>query len=193
MSEDKEKKVEENVTDPLNDTVVAPDQQTTEEEVTDSTVSSENAEDKVKQLQNELAEKEDQYLRLQAEMQNMRRRSQKEREDDRRFRSQSLATDLIPVLDNLERALSIEVEGEQGKNLKKGIEMVLENFKKSFEQEGIAILDPVNEPFDPQFHEAYTSVPAEKGQESGIVAQVFEKGYSLNGRILRAAKVSVTE
>lgn len=192
MSEDKEKKVEENVTDPLNDTV-APDQQTTEEEVTDSTVSSENAEDKFKQLQNELAEKEDQYLRLQAEMQNMRRRSQKEREDDRRFRSQSLATDLIPVLDNLERALSIEVEGEQGKNLKKGIEMVLENFKKSFEQEGIAILDPVNEPFDPQFHEAYTSVPAEKGQESGIVAQVFEKGYSLNGRILRAAKVSVTE
>ena len=65
--------------------------------------------------------------------------------------------------------------------------------KAALEKEGVEVLNPVNELFDPQFHEAYTSVPAEEGQEAGTVVQVFEKGYVLNDRILRAAKVSVAE
>lgn len=185
---DKNKKTEEKINSSTEQESDLKDQEihVVADDATDSTTEAER-------LQNELDQKEDQYLRLQAELQNMRRRNQKEREDDRKYRSQSLATDLIPVMDNLERALTIEVEGEQGENLKKGIEMVMSTFKEAFEKEGIQILEPLNESFDPQFHEAYTSVPAEKGQEPGMVAQVFEKGYTLNGRILRAAKVSVTE
>ena len=152
-----------------------------------------DANDEIQRLTEELNKVEDKYLRLQAELANIRRRHQKEREGDRLFRAQSLATDLLPVIDNLERALTIQVEDEQGANLKKGIEMVMDSFQEALKREGIEVLDPLNEPFDPQYEEAYNTVPAEEGQESGVVAQVYEKGYRLNGRILRAAKVAVTE
>ncbi|WP_027108493.1 nucleotide exchange factor GrpE [Lacticigenium naphthae] len=147
----------------------------------------------IENLKMEINELEDRYLRIQAEMANMRKRNQKDREEAARYKAQSLATNMLPVKDNLERALTIPVESEQGLNLKKGIEMVLSSFEQAFQQEGIVEINPVNEKFDPQYHEAYTTVPANDGQESGIVAQVFEKGYALNGRVLRAAKVVVTQ
>lgn len=160
----------------------------------------ENEKDKGESLQQELEETkakfddiQDQYLRLQAELQNIQRRNQREREIATRYRSQDLAKKMLPVLDNLERALSIEVEDEAGKNLKKGIEMVLESFNQALTDEGIEIINAEGQPFDPTIHEAYTQVPAKEGQESGTVAQVFEKGYKLHDRILRAAKVVVTE
>lgn len=166
----------------------------TEEELSETELTSQKDEnEKIEELTKELNEMEDKYLRLQAELQNILRRHKKEKQDDRKFRSQSLATELLPVIDNLERALTIEVSDEAGENLKKGIEMVMGSFKAALEKEGVEVLNPVNEPFDPQFHEAYTSVPAEEGQEAGTVVQVFEKGYVLNDRILRAAKVSVAE
>ena len=166
----------------------------TEEELSETELTSQKDEnEKIEELTKELNEMEDKYLRLQAELQNILRRHKKEKQDDRKFRSQSLATELLPVMDNLERALTIEVSDEAGENLKKGIEMVMGSFKAALEKEGVEVLNPVNELFDPQFHEAYTSVPAEEGQEAGTVAQVFEKGYVLNDRILRAAKVSVAE
>lgn len=166
----------------------------TEEELSETELTSQKDEnEKIEELTKELNEMEDKYLRLQAELQNILRRHKKEKQDDRKFRSQSLATELLPVMDNLERALTIEVSDEAGENLKKGIEMVMGSFKAALEKEGVEVLNPVNEPFDPQFHEAYTSVPAEEGQEAGTVVQVFEKGYVLNDRILRAAKVSVAE
>ncbi|WP_240470638.1 nucleotide exchange factor GrpE [Atopococcus tabaci] len=153
----------------------------------------ESIHEELEQAKKELEECEERYLRLQAELQNTLRRNQKEKEEAARYRSQSLATELLPVIDNLERALTIEVTDEQGKSLKKGIEMVLASFEQALSKEGIETLDPVGEPFDPQFHEAYTAVPAEEGQESGTVAQVFEKGYTLHGRVLRAAKVAVVQ
>ena len=166
----------------------------TEEELSETELTSQKDEnEKIEELTKELNEMEDKYLRLQAELQNILRRHKKEKQDDRKFRSQSLATELLPVIDNLERALTIEVSDEAGENLKKGIEMVMGSFKAALEKEGVEVLNPVNELFDPQFHEAYTSVPAEEGQEAGTVVQVFEKGYVLNDRILRAAKVSVAE
>lgn len=149
--------------------------------------------EELEQAKKELEESEERYLRLQAELQNILRRNKKEKEEAARYRSQSLATELLPVIDNLERALTIEVTDEQGKSLKKGIEMVLASFEQALSKEGIEVLDPVGEPFDPQFHEAYTAVPAEEGQESGTVSQVFEKGYTLRGRVLRAAKVAVVQ
>lgn len=153
----------------------------------------ESIHEELEQAKKELEECEERYLRLQAELQNTLRRNKKEKEEAARYRSQSLATELLPVIDNLERALTIEVTDEQGKSLKKGIEMVLASFEQALSKEGIETLDPVGEPFDPQFHEAYTAVPAEEGQESGTVAQVFEKGYTLHGRVLRAAKVAVVQ
>ena len=166
----------------------------TEEALSETELTSQKDEnEKIEELTKELNEMEDKYLRLQAELQNILRRHKKEKQDDRKFRSQSLATELLPVMDNLERALTIEVSDEAGENLKKGIEMVMGSFKAALEKEGVEVLNPVNELFDPQFPEASTSVPADEGQEAGTVVQVFEKGYVLNDRILRAAKVSVAE
>ncbi|GAA0369938.1 nucleotide exchange factor GrpE [Alkalibacterium iburiense] len=167
--------------------------QTTEEDVVFEDVEvADDTSSKVEELQKELDEMSDRYLRLQAEMANMRRRNQREKEDIIRFRSQSLAKELLPALDNIERALSIEVDTEAGKNLKKGIEMVYDSLLQGFSKEGIEVIDPLGEPFDPNYHEAYTQVPANEDQESNEVAQVFEKGYKLHNRVLRAAKVSVT-
>lgn len=185
----------------LNDEVesIKPDEaKESTETVEETTENSENDVEtevppsKEDELQAELDEMSDRYLRLQAEMANIRRRNQREKEDVLRFRSQSLAKELLPSLDNIERALSIEVDTEAGNNLKKGIEMVYDSLLQGFSKEGIEVVDPLGEPFDPNFHEAYTQVPANEGQGSNEVAQVFEKGYKLHDRVLRAAKVSVT-
>lgn len=166
------------------------DSQTTESDDSSSEEVSETTE--LDEKQNELNEMTDRYYRLQAELANIRKRNQRDREDLLRYSSQSLAKELLPAFDNIERALSIEVDTEAGENLKKGIEMVYNSLLQAFEKEGIEIIDPLGQPFDPNYHEAYTQVPANEGQESNEVAQVFEKGFKLHDRVLRAAKVSVT-
>lgn len=153
----------------------------------------EKSDSEVAELKQKFEELEDQNLRLQAEIQNMRRRNKKEREAAVRYRSQDLGKEMLPVLDNLERALDTEVTDEAGESLKQGLEMVLESFYRALNSAGIEEIEAEGEPFDPNFHEAYAQVPAEDGQESGHVAQVYEKGYKLHDRVLRAAKVTVTE
>ncbi len=165
-----------------------------EEEIQEEEVASEpDKADEVAALKDKIDQLEDQNLRLQAEIQNMRRRNQNEREAAAKYRSQDLAKAILPALDNLERALETEVTDEAGKNLKQGVQMVLESFKAGLESVGVEEVKAEGQPFDPNFHEAYAQVPAEEGQESGVVAQVFEKGYKLHDRVLRAAKVTVTE
>ncbi|MFC6465493.1 nucleotide exchange factor GrpE [Marinilactibacillus sp. GCM10026970] len=148
--------------------------------------------EELEKTKQELEEVQDRYIRLQAELANIQKRNQREREQATRYRSQDLAKQLLPALDNMERALTIEVEDEAGKNLKKGIEMVVESINHALKSEGIEVIEAEGQPFDPNFHEAYTQVPAQEGQDSNVVAQVFEKGYKLNDRVLRAAKVTVT-
>lgn len=165
-----------------------------EEELLEEEVASETDKvDEVTELKEKVDQLEDQNLRLQAEIQNMRRRNQNEREAAAKYRSQDLAKAILPALDNLERALQTEVKDEAGKNLKQGVQMVLESFKAGLESVDVEEVEAEGQPFDPNFHEAYAQVPAEEGQESGVVAQVFEKGYKLHDRVLRAAKVTVTE
>lgn len=144
-------------------------------------------------LQKSLEEKEDAYLRLQAELANIQKRNRKEREEAAKFQSQSLAKELIPVIDNLERALSIEVTDKQGENLKAGLEMVMTSLKSALKNEGIEVIDPINERFDPNYHQAVQTVPVEEGQESETVVMVHQKGYDLHGRVLRPAMVAVAQ
>lgn len=167
-----------------------------EEEWTEEESASETdvkIEDEVEELKQKIEDMEDQSLRLQAEIQNIRRRNEKERKTATRYRSQDLAKEILPVIDNLERALQTEVNGEGGKNLKQGVQMVLDSFYRALESVGVEQIDAEGQPFDPNFHEAYAQVPAEEGQGSGIVAEVYEKGYKLHDRVLRASKVTITE
>lgn len=192
MSRNKDKKqeqeaVEESATETVEETVVKPESTTESVEVEEPEV------DELAEAKAALDEMENKYLRVQAEMANIQKRNAKEREDAAKYRSQSLATELLPVIDNLERALAIEVADEQGKNLKKGIEMVMETFNAVLKSEGIEVIDPLNEPFDPNFHQAIQTVPVEEGQTSETVVQVFQKGYDLKGRVLRPAMVIVAQ
>ena len=192
MKDNKEKHRQEDTEETSQEEVTEEESVILEEDAADKDSAEEPEQSELDKVHNELDEMTDRYLRLQAEMANIRRRQERERQDLLRYSSQSLAKELVPVLDNLERALTIEADTEAGKNLKKGIEMVHKSFLQAFEKEGIEVIDPLGKPFDPNFHEAYTQVPANEGQESNEVAQVFEKGYKLHERVLRAAKVSVT-
>lgn len=186
MAEEKDVHEREEVTEETS-------QETEVDETVEETEQVDPLQQELEETKAKLKESEDRYLRLQAELQNIQKRNKRERETLTRYRSQDLAKQLLPVIDNLERALTIEVEDEAGKNLKKGIEMVVESFNQAIQAEGIEVINPEGEPFDPNMHEAYTQVPAENDQESGTVAQVFEKGYKLHDRVLRPAKVAVVQ
>lgn len=153
----------------------------------------EEAEDQVGQLEAEKEALSDQLLRLQAEIQNMRRINQRERQDAAKYRSQSLAIHLLDVADNLERALASPAESDDAKAIHKGIEMVYNQFKQAFEKEGISVIDPLNEAFDPNFHQAVSMMPAGEGQEADTVINVLQKGYMLQDRVLRPAMVIVAQ
>ncbi|GEK88155.1 molecular chaperone GrpE [Alkalibacterium putridalgicola] len=192
MKDNKEKRKQEETDETSQEDAAEKESVIIEEETAGTDPAGKSEQSELDKVYKELDDVTDRYLRLQAELANIRKRQERERQDLRRFSSQSLAKELIPVLDNLERALTIEADTEAGENLKKGIEMVHSSFLQAFEKEGIEVIDPLGEPFDPNYHEAYTQVPANEGQESNEVAQVFEKGYKLHERVLRAAKVSVT-
>ncbi|WP_322348862.1 nucleotide exchange factor GrpE [Jeotgalibaca ciconiae] len=147
----------------------------------------------IEQLTKELEETQDRYLRVQAELANIQKRNAKERQDAAKYRSQVLANELLPVVDNLERALEIEVEDEKALNLKKGVEMVYNSFVEALKSEGIEVINPVNEPFDPNFHMSIQVQALEEGQEADTVVSVVQKGYSLKDRVLRPAMVIVAQ
>lgn len=185
MSRNKDKKQEQEMVEESTTETV--------EETTESVEVEQPEVDELAEAKAALEEMENKYLRVQAEMANIQKRNAKERQDAAKFRAQSLATELLPVIDNLERALAIEVTDEQGKSLKKGIEMVMETFNAALKNEGIEVINPLNEPFDPNFHQAIQTVPVEEGQASETVVQVFQKGYDLKGRVLRPAMVIVAQ
>ena len=144
-------------------------------------------------LQQEVSQLNDQVYRLSAEIANIQKRNAKERQDAAKYRSQSLAQNLLNVIDNLERAIASPSESEEAKNLKKGIEMVYEGFLYALKEEGIEEIEALNQPFDPNKHHAVQVIPAEEGQESDVVVQVFQKGYMLKDRVLRPAMVIVSQ
>lgn len=150
-------------------------------------------EDPLTVLQSEKDALEERVLRLQAEIANMQRINTKERQDSAKYRSQKLATEMLDVIDNLDRALDTPTTSEDANALKKGVEMVVAQVKNAFERENITMIDPVGEKFDPNFHQAVSVMPGEEGQESDTVINVLQKGYLLHDRVLRPAMVIVSE
>ncbi|MGX7389578.1 nucleotide exchange factor GrpE [Dolosigranulum pigrum] len=145
------------------------------------------------QLQADYDELSDRLIRTQAEMQNIQRRHKRDKEATLKFRAQALAKDIIPAIDNLERALQTEVDTTSAENFKKGVQMVLGSLQAALKQNNIEQVEALGKPFDPTVHEAVAQIPASDGQESGEVIEVLEKGYTLHDRVLRAAKVVVAE
>jgi molecular chaperone GrpE len=149
-------------------------------------------------VQAELDKMRDQLLRALAETENVRRRAIKEREDASKFAVTGFARDLLDFSDNVRRAIDsipgeLKSEGDERiKNLIAGLEAMEQQMLRTFEKHGIKKVSPINEMFDPHFHEVIFEAPG-TGKPAGMVVQVAEPGYTLHGRLLRPARVGVAK
>ena len=154
----------------------------------------EEALQKLAQAELVIAHQKDEVLRVQAEMQNLRRRTEQDVEKAHKFGQERMSSELLAVMDNLERALQVNVdrENESVKSLLQGVELTLKSFVDCFRKFGIEQIDPLGEPFDPQLHQAMT-LQENPNVEPNTVTAVMQKGYSLHGRVLRPAMVMVSK
>jgi molecular chaperone GrpE len=143
----------------------------------------------------ELAELKDRYLRLGADFDNFRRRTLKERQDLLNYGSENLIKELLPIVDNLERAVEHGRKEEQrgdSDNLLQGIELTHRSVMQLLTRQGVTEIQALGQPFDPQIHEAVRRV-AKTDKPAGSVVEVYQKGYMLKDRMLRPAMVAVAE
>ena len=136
---------------------------------------------------------EDKYLRSEAEIQNMQNRYTKERAQLIKYESQSLAKDILPAMDNLERALSVEADDDVSKQLKKGVQMTLDALVKAMKDHGVVEIEADGVKFDPTLHQAVQTVAAENDDQKDHVVQVLQKGYQYKDRTLRPVMVVVAQ
>jgi molecular chaperone GrpE len=146
--------------------------------------------ERARELQKESEKNYDLYLRSQAEMENLRKRNRKEREDYLKFSNESLIKEMLPVLDNLEKALSHSKNENTVHALKEGIHLTLKGLKDTLSKSGLEEVKALGEPFDPCFHEAVSEMDDPKAKP-GIVLTELQKGYTLNTRLIRPAMVVV--
>ncbi len=132
----------------------------------------------------------DQALRAQAEAENTRRRTAREVENAHKYALERFTADLLPVLDSLEKAVEVASGSDGAESIAQGVELSLKLFLSVLEKHGVQRLDPTGEPFDPQLHEAMTMVPSHHAEPNSVL-EVMQRGYLLNGRLVRAAKVVV--
>jgi molecular chaperone GrpE len=148
--------------------------------------------DKIKQVQESSEENYDLYVRSQAEMDNMKKRFQKEKQDLIKFSNESLVKQLLPVMDNLEKAISHSQSENLLNSLTEGVELTLKGLKNTLEKAGLEEVNAVGEPFDPNCHEAI-SEQEDDSVEPKTVLQELQKGYFLNKRLIRPAMVIVSK
>ncbi|WEV80404.1 nucleotide exchange factor GrpE [Bacillus velezensis] len=146
----------------------------------------------IDELQGLLDEKENKLLRVQADFENYKRRNRLEMEVAQKYRSQNVVTEILPALDNFERALQVEAESEQTKSLLQGMEMVRRQLMDALEKEGVEAIEAVGQEFDPNLHQAVMQVEDENFG-SNIVIEELQKGYKLKDRVIRPSMVKVNQ
>tara|TARA_R110002167_G_C12701124_1_gene653518 strand:- start:764 stop:1414 length:651 start_codon:yes stop_codon:yes gene_type:complete len=140
-----------------------------------------------------LKDAQDQVLRAQADVQNIRRRAEQDVSKARKFALERFAEELLPVVDNLERGLdSAQNDNADVKVIREGVELTLSSFMNVLKKFNVESIDPQGEPFDPQVHQAMTMVENDN-VEPNTVLHVMQKGYQLNGRLVRPAMVMVSK
>ena len=140
----------------------------------------------------ELADKNyELYVRSQAEIENMRKRFQKDKQDLAKFANDTIIKQLLPVADNLEKAIAHAMDANSLDALREGINLTLKGLLDTLEKNGVERVEALNQPFDPNFHEA-VSEAENNAVEPGTVLNEFQKGYTLNKRLIRPAMVVVS-
>ncbi|MHC8517103.1 nucleotide exchange factor GrpE [Sporosarcina sp. ITBMC105] len=149
-------------------------------------------EERIRELETKLQEQENKLLRVLADFENAKRRATLDKEALNKYKAQSLLTNLLPVLDNFERALAVEVKAEETQSLLTGMEMIYRNLMDSLKGEGLIEIEAQDQEFDPNFHQAVMT-DSDPDKASGIVLQELQKGYMLKDRVLRPTMVKVNE
>jgi len=136
-------------------------------------------------------ENQNRYLRAQADFDNFRRRTLKEKEELAQYATAKLVGQLLPVLDNFQRALQTSGDAAQGDSFAKGVDMIYRQLFQVLESEGLKPMEPVGQPFDPEHHQAIMQVETDEYEE-GIVVEVMQPGYWLKDKVIRPAMVKVS-
>ncbi len=157
--------------------------------------STESKEDTTKEVsaEDKINELNDKYLRLYSEFDNFRRRTAKEKLELFKTAGEDILTDLLPILDDFERALQNMDKKGDVKVIKEGVDLIYNKFKNTLTNKGLESFKSIEKPFDPDVHEAVTKIPAPSKKLRGKVVDEIEKGYKLNDKIIRFAKVVVGE
>ncbi len=156
-----------------------------------------NDTNEVEILDQKLQECEDKYLRIHADFENIKRRMEKEKTVAISYAHEQFARDLLPIIDSLDMALNIcendecDVGNDLLDKVKEGIDLTIEQFKKTFEKHGVELVD-IEEGFNPNFHEAVMQLESDE-KKSGEILEVFQKGYKIKDRVLRPAMVSIVK
>lgn len=179
MSEEKDIQNEENV----NETP-----ETQEESTVENPAVEEQKEVTIEDKYNEL---NDRFLRLYAEFENFRRRSNKERLDLIATANAGLLKDLLPIMDDFERAIANNISATEIDGVKEGFNLIFNKFKSTIESKGLKQMEAKGQPFDSEFHEAIANVPVTEEDQKGKVIDDVEKGYILGEKVIRYAKVVV--
>lgn len=146
----------------------------------------------IQQLKEKLEEADNRYLRLQADFDNFRRRTRLDLEASEKYRAQKLITDLLPSLDNFERAMKVEADNEQSKSLLQGMDMVYRGLIDALKKEGVEPIEAVGKEFDPHQHQAVMQ-GEDENYGSNIVTDEFQKGYLLKDKVIRPSMVKVNQ
>ena len=135
----------------------------------------------------------DKYVRLYSEFENYRKRTAREKIDIITNASENVLKEIIPILDDFERAIANNENVEEISTIKEGFELIHNKIFKTLTNQGLTSMDSIGKSFDPDIHEAITKIPATKNKMKGKVMDVIEKGYTLNEKVIRFAKVVVGE
>ncbi|MDR0168987.1 nucleotide exchange factor GrpE [Bacillus paranthracis] len=172
----------------VEEAVTSEDSEETVEEKSEAAL----LQEKLDELQAKLTETEGRMLRLQADFENYKRRVQMDKQAAEKYRAQSLVSDILPALDNFERAMQVEATDEQMKSLLQGMEMVYRQLLEAMTKEGVEAIEAVGKQFDPHEHQAVMQVE-DSEFESNAVVEEFQKGYKLKDRVIRPSMVKVNQ
>lgn len=175
----------------INDQQEQENIQQDQENAAPETGSANEKDTEITELKNKVAELNDKYTRLYSEFDNFRKRTAKEKREIMEAGGEDVFKSMLPVIDDFERAIKSNAEATDLKAVNDGVQLIYNKFKTTLNQKGLTEMKAIGEVFNPDVHEAITNIPAPSEDMKGKVVDELEKGYTLNGKIIRFAKVVI--